>query len=100
VTNLRDVGAVSGTIVGDLGTPLNLLDDAPLAGAGVMVTQGATEITSSVSNANGRYVVLGLLPGNYVVTASRPGYLAAETAVTITAAHETAGVDLLMNALP
>jgi hypothetical protein len=100
VTNLRDVGAVSGSVVDDRGTPLSTLDDLPLAGAAIAVTQGPSEITSSVSDGNGRYVALGLPPGNYTVTASRPGYLAVATAVTVTAAHETAGVDLLMTALP
>jgi len=100
VTNLRDVGAVSGTIGDDRGTPLSTLDDTPLPGAAILVTQGPAEITSSVSDGNGRYVVLGLPPGNYTVTASRPGYLAAAAAVTVTAANESAGVDLLMTALP
>jgi hypothetical protein len=100
VMNLLDVGGVSGTITDDAGTPGDPLDDVPLAGAAILVTQGAAEITSSASAADGRYVVLGLPPGGYTVTASRAGYVAASAAVTAVAAQETAGVDLLLNAVP
>lgn len=100
VMNLVDVGAVSGTIADDRGTPANALDDGPLAGAAVLLTQGAAEITGSFTGADGRYVVLGLPPGSYTVTASRAGYVAMSTTVTVTVAHETTGVDLLLNASP
>lgn len=100
VTNLGDVGAVSGTITDDAGTPADPLDDGPLAAAAILVTQGTTEITSSASGDDGRYAVLGLDPGDYTVTASKAGYVAASATVTVTAAQETAGVDLLLNAVP
>jgi hypothetical protein len=100
VTNLTDVGGVSGTVSHDGGTPADPLDDAPLAGAAILVTQGAAEITSSASGSDGRYLVLGLPPGDYTVTASQAGHVAASAAVTVAAAQETAGVDLLLNAVP
>jgi hypothetical protein len=100
VTNLEDVGAVSGEITDDGGTPVDPADDAPLAGAAILVTQGAAEITSTATGDDGRYVVLGLAPGEYTVTASQAGYVAASQTVTVTAAQETSGVDLLLNAVP
>ncbi|HMB68705.1 MAG TPA: DUF4382 domain-containing protein, partial [bacterium] len=60
VTNLQDVGAVSGTITDDGGTPVDSVDDAPLAGAAVLILRGATEITSTATGADGRYVLLGV----------------------------------------
>lgn len=99
VSNLTDVGGLSGVISDDGGTA-DPSDDGPLADASIVVTQGTTEITGSSSGSDGSWVVLGVPPGDYTVTASKSGYVAASTSVTVTAAQETAGVDLLLNAIP
>ena len=101
VMNLTDVGAVSGTVRSDAGTPGDPSDDVPLESATVVVTQAGADVTSTTTTATGRYVVLGLDPGNYTVAAMMPsGFSADSAAVTVEAARETAGVDLLLTPVP
>jgi hypothetical protein len=101
VTNLVDVGAVAGTVLDNLGTLLDTTDDVPLADATILVTQGLTEVASTSTDAAGEYAILGLLPGDYTVTASKGLAFSAESApVTVTAAHETEGIDFVLDRIP
>ncbi len=101
VANLVDVGAISGTVRGDAGSPGDPGDDIPLANATIAVSQAGTDITSSASDVNGRDVLMGLPPGEYTVAASMPeGFASDSTSVTVEAARETAGTDLLLAETP
>ncbi len=98
--NLVDVGGVSGTVLDDLGTVGEPLDDVALPDATILVTQDTTEVASTSTDASGRYAVLGLVPGAYTVTASKTGYGSVSSGFVVTAAHETEGVDFLLPRVP
>jgi hypothetical protein len=101
VTNLTDVGAISGVVRDDAGTPFDATDDVPLPGAAVVAYQGTTVVTSTSTAVTGRYVLMGVTPGDHTVMASMSdGYGTASAEVTVEAARETAGVDLVLNRIP
>jgi hypothetical protein len=100
VSNLVDVGGVSGTIRGDAGTPGVPADDLPLPNASVVASQAGADVTSTMADENGRYVMLGLVPGVYTVAASLTGFAPDSASVSVTAAAEAPGVDLLLAETP
>ena len=97
--SLTDVGAVSGRVFDDVGTP-DPGDDVPLPGAAVFATVGSDTTTSTSTDAAGRYVLMALPPGVVTVSASRSGYDSASQDVAVEAAQETTDVDLLLTPSP
>jgi hypothetical protein len=84
------VGSIAGSVVDDD-------TSAPISGAAVTVTQGATEITAVTTAADGTFAAPDLTPGTYTVTATADDYDTASTDVTVVAG-ETVTANLRLEA--
>jgi len=62
VSNMSTAGTLAGVIT-------SMEDDTALAGAQITVSQDGEEITSSFTDETGAYMIMGLDPGSYDVTA-------------------------------
>jgi hypothetical protein len=72
---------VGGTIQGTVTDP----NGSAIPGASVEIVNQGTQITTSLtSNADGFYTAPNLLPGEYKITAKRPGFSTTFTEVTLT----------------
>jgi hypothetical protein len=100
IQNLLHVGAVSGTAWSDAGTPSDTSDDGPLVDAAVTASQAGTDITSTATGDDGRYLLMGLAPGSYDLTVTASGFVPAGGPVTVVAAHETSGADFRLSPTP
>lgn len=91
VTSLT--GSVSGTIWNGLGTPDVTSDDVPMPGATVRALQDGTEIATTASDENGRYVLAGLHAGTYTVRVEAAGFVTQDLTVTVVAGSELTAQD-------
>jgi iron complex outermembrane receptor protein len=68
-------------------------DGAPVVGAFILVD--SAKIPSAQTDANGRYVIKGVLPGAHAITARRTGF--APATVELTAGAATARADIVLD---
>ena len=87
VANLTTAGTVKGAVWSDAGTPADLTDDTPIAGATVTVSNAGTDFTTTSTTAAGTYAIPGLPAGGYSLRAEAAGFTTAEAPVTITAGN-------------
>lgn len=75
-------------------------DDAPIRGATVSLWEDGSLVTSTATDLNGEWMMLGVEPGAKILRAEAAGFVAAQTTVTATAGATTAGVDLDLDPAP
>jgi hypothetical protein len=94
--NIIQAGSITGTVTDTAEPP------APIANASVTaVAEDGTEVTSTATDADGTYAILGLPPGTYAVAVSSTGFQDAEvTGVVVTAGTATEDVNVAMEAAP
>ena len=85
-------GTISGTVTSAMGA-------TPIAGAVIQVIYDDAVIDSILTDSSGDYIITGLAPGSYTVTAAAASY---DTGVTgaIVSANETTIVDFSLDASP
>jgi len=83
------VGTVEGTVTGTA--------SAPVEGATVRLLDGATEVDTATTDADGGYSFAGVPPGDYTVSVTATGYVAATEDVTVVAG-QTATADVQLTA--
>ena len=92
--NMVEAGSVSGTVTDDAGDPLENV-------AVTAFDASDDEVTSTSTEADGTYMLAGLLAGEYRLVFSASGYDDAElTGVAVTAGEATEGVDVSMTSTP
>lgn len=88
--NVLEAGSISGTVTTDV-------EGEPTAVAGALVTaydDEGEEVTSTTTDENGVYMLLGLLPSSYDLIFSANGYEEADLAgVAVSAGEDTANQD-------
>ncbi len=91
--DLLDAGSIAGTV-----TTLDENDDlVPLANASVTAFKGDEEISSTSTEEDGTYMLIGLSAGSYRVEFSATGYDDMEVFdVVVTAGETTSGVDVTL----
>jgi hypothetical protein len=88
--NVLQAGTISGHVTSQP-------DGSPVANAEVTAFDGAEEVTSTMTEADGSYVLGGLHTATYRVHASATGFTDADvTDVEVTAGQETANVDIAL----
>jgi hypothetical protein len=70
VSNLTTAGTLAGTIKTNSGTDSITTDDLPIEGAWVQVIQNDVVITTAVTDAAGKYQIIGIPAGNYQISFS------------------------------
>lgn len=89
--NQARVGEIQGAVTDE--------SDQPIADASVTAYQDDVEITSTSSDEDGGYMLVGLPPGTYRVEFSAPGYADTEILdVSVSAGHTTTDVDAVLAA--
>ena len=85
-------GTISGTVISAMGA-------TPIAGAVIQVIYDGAVIDSTLTDSSGYYIITGLAPGSYTVTAAAASY---DTGVTgaIVSANETTIIDFSLAASP
>jgi hypothetical protein len=80
----------SGTLYGEVTTAVDAENTVGLENVAVTIFQNGETITTTVTDAAGGYMVMGLMPGTYDVTATLEGYdTASAEGVTITTGNKT-----------
>jgi hypothetical protein len=94
--NLLESGSIAGTVTAVLET-----GSQPLEGVSVTAYVGSDEVTSTSTEADGFYLLGGLPTGDYRVEFSATGYNDAQVdPVAVVAGQTTAGIDVVMTAVP
>jgi hypothetical protein len=93
VVNRSETGTISGRVLTNGGTTLDESDDAPLQGVAVTVHGAAEALTTTSTNETGEYRIMGLLPGEYEITAEKVGFEAASLTATVVVANDNGGND-------
>ncbi len=89
--NLVEAGSISGTVTDSAG--------AGLGGVAVTAYKDDVEVTSTQTEDDGTYQLLGLTTGTYRVEFTATGFVDAEVAdVSVTAGQDTAGVNATLTA--
>lgn len=71
---------------------------APIENAAVTVLSEGTEVSTTATDADGSYAILGLPPGTYTVEVSATGYVDAQVGdVVVTAGTATEGVNIALD---
>jgi len=90
---MLEAGRIAGTVAALTGETA-----APAGGVTVTAYQGETEVTSTSTDADGTFMLLGLPTGSYRVEFSASGYSDAEISnVEVTAGQTTANVDATLS---
>ncbi len=80
----------SGTLYGEITTAVDAENTVGLENVEVTLFQNGETVTTTVTDAAGGYMVMGLMPGSYDVTATLEGYDAASAeGVTVTTGNKT-----------
>jgi hypothetical protein len=95
--NLSETGSLSGHVFNDAGTP-ETTDDTPIAGAAVVARRNGEELATTATAADGRYVLPGLLPGEYSLEASANGFTTASRTATVVVGNDMGGNDFSLQA--
>ena len=91
--DLLDAGSITGTVTAEA-------DGAPIATALVTAYLGDEEITSTITEDDGTYVLAGLPAGDYRVEITATGFEDSQTdAVAVVAGEETANIDFALTAV-
>ncbi len=91
--NVSETGSLSGFVWSNAGTPGNADDDTPIENAAVVARRNGEEVTTTVTAADGHYVLRGLLPGEYTLEASASGFVAASREARAVVANDIDGND-------
>jgi hypothetical protein len=84
-----EAGSISGVVTDS--------SQAPVPGAAVTAYKDETEVTSTATETDGSYKLVGLTTGTYRVTVSATGFADAEVAgIAVTAGQETANVNVIL----
>lgn len=75
-------------------------DATPIVGATVSIWENGAAVTSTATDANGEWMILGLEPGTTIVRAEAAGFEAGQTTATVVVGETTPGVDLGLVATP
>lgn len=89
--NLSETGTISGRVLDALGTPGDPDDDVPIEGATVTAFRGDQELSTTATNGNGEFVLIGLPAGEIMITANATGFGEVARDVTVVAGNLTAG---------
>ena len=84
--NLSEAGSVSGRVLDDLGTP-DTDDDVPIEGATVAAYRGNEELTTTATDENGDFVLIGLPAGEITITANATSFGEEVIDVTVVAGN-------------
>ena len=99
VAVLDAAASAAGTTRTDAGTPGVTGDDSPLARVSVSAWKDGELITTTMSDAEGRWMILGIPPGTVLVRAEAPGHTPAVTTIDVVAGQARVGTDLLLGRL-
>jgi hypothetical protein len=89
LVNLLEAGSIAGTVTGP--------DEVALSDVAVTAYNGDEEVTSTTTDENGSYMLIGLPTGTYMVEFSAEGYeYFAVADVSVTAGTTTEGVDVVL----
>jgi hypothetical protein len=91
------VSAATGSLSGRVTASPN---DSPIAAATVSIWEDGAAVTSTATNVNGEWMILGLEPGTRIVRAEATGFASGQVTATVVAGERTEGVDLALEALP
>ncbi len=91
------VAAATGSLSGHVTASPN---ETPIAAATVSIWENGAAVTSTATDANGEWEMLGLEPGTKIVRAEAAGFESAQTTATVVAGETAEGVDLALEALP
>ena len=98
VVNNSSAGSISGTVYNNNDTPDNLTDDTAIEGAALTAFEGTTEVTSTSSQLNGSYVLMGLPEGTYDINATHPDFQeSTKTGISVVVGNDTKGTDFRMS---
>jgi hypothetical protein len=75
---VSETGALTGRVTANA-------DGSPIAGATVSLLQGADAVTSTATDANGDWTILGVAPHDWIVRAEASGHTPAQTSAEVTA---------------
>jgi hypothetical protein len=75
-------------------------NETPIAAATVSIWENGAAVTSTATNANGEWMMLGLEPGTKIVRAEAAGFESGQVTATVVAGETTAGVELALDGLP
>lgn len=92
VANMTTTGSLSGHVYSNLDTP-ETEDDTPIDGAMIMATT-SDDTTTTATNADGFYQILGLSAETWKVVASASGFAPDSLEVDVVAGNDAGGNDL------
>jgi hypothetical protein len=87
VANLSETGTISGYVLDDGGSELDLSDDTAIADATVQVEAAGT-LRSTSTDSEGFYRIMGLRPGEWTVTISADGHEPRVETVVVVVAND------------
>jgi len=93
VAVMQDTGTLSGRVASSTG-------DTPIAKATVSLWENGAAITSTATDDNGEWKMLGIEPGTKIVRAEALGFTAEQTTATAIAGTAVTGVDFALNSAP
>jgi hypothetical protein len=89
-SNLTTSGTITGKVMSDSETPLDISDDTSLEGAVVKVMKDGVVIATAVTEASGVFKILGLPEGSYAVVTEMEGHEVQDAvSVGVNAGNET-----------
>lgn len=97
--NMTVAGTISGTVTGDQGTPAVASDDTVLEGVLVTISQDGQEIATAVTDANGKFTVIGLTAGTYTLKAELSGGSSVELGDLVVVAGNITTANVLLPTL-
>ncbi len=95
--NLSETGSLSGVVWSNAGSPANLGDDVVLAHATITAVRDGEIVSSTATDSDGHYMLVGLLPDSYSLEASATGFTAATRAARVVVGNDIGGNDFRLS---
>jgi hypothetical protein len=89
---LSEVGTLSGAVWSDAGTA-DPADDERLEGASVTALLAGVEISTTSTDEQGEYRLMGMPPGSYVLAGAAAGFMADSLEATVVVGNDVSGND-------